>query len=107
MQCKWVEIRDTYLRKGEKQSSEALSYQEQHNSSRLRPIERRFWELGIWGSDMDQLIEKIMRKVGSWKGREWKKEGIKWLKLRGKVFYRLKFFQIPYPGQVGLWLMMK
>ena len=25
---------------------------------------------------MDHFIEKRMRKVGSWKGREWEKEGI-------------------------------
>ena len=47
MQCKWVEIRDTYLRKGEKQASEALGYREQKYNSRLQPVERRFWELGI------------------------------------------------------------
>ena len=68
MQCKWVEIRDTYLRRGEKQPSEALSYQEQKHSSILRPVERRFWDLGIWGSAVDQFIEKRMKKAGSWKG---------------------------------------
>ena len=61
MQCKWVEIRDTYLRRGEKQASEALGYQEQNQNSILRPVERRFLELGIWGSD--QLIEKRGRKL--------------------------------------------
>ena len=67
MQCKWVEIRDTYLRRVEKQPSEALTYQEQKHSSRLRPVERRFWDFGIWGSDVDEWIEKRMKKAGSWK----------------------------------------
>ena len=49
MQCKWIEIRDTYLRRGEKQASEALSYQEQKHSSRLQLVESKFWDLGIWG----------------------------------------------------------
>ena len=66
MQCKWVVIRDKYLIKGEKQANEALGYQEQNHSSRLRPVERRFPELGIWGSD--QLVEKIGRKVEVLKG---------------------------------------
>ena len=65
MQCKLVEIRDTYLRRGEKQANEALGYQEQNHNSTLPPVERRFWELGIWKSYMDQLIEKRMRRVGS------------------------------------------
>ena len=61
MQCKWVDIRDTYLRRGEKQTSEALGKQKQNNSSRLRPVEKRFSELGIWGSD--QLLEKRGTKL--------------------------------------------
>ena len=61
MQCKWVEIRDKYLGRGEKQASEALGYQEQNHNSRLQPVERIFLELGIWGSD--QLIEKRGRKL--------------------------------------------
>lgn len=60
MQCKLVEIRDTNLRRGEKQANEALGYQEQNHSNRLRPVERRFPKLVIWESD--QLIEKRGRK---------------------------------------------
>ena len=56
MQCKWVDITDTYLRRGEKQASDSLSYQEQKHNSKLRPVERRYWDLGSWGSDVDQLI---------------------------------------------------
>ena len=47
--------------KRRKQANEDLCYQEQNHSSRLRPVERRFQELGIWGSD--QLIEKRGRKL--------------------------------------------
>ena len=77
MQCKWVDIRNTYLRRREKQTSEAFGNQEQNHSSRLRQVERRFWELGILGIDVEQLIEKRMRRVGSYKGREWEKDGKK------------------------------
>ena len=66
--------------KRRKQASEALNYQEQKHNSRLRPVESRFRDLGIWGSDVDQLIEKKMRKVESWIGRKWEKEGKKWFK---------------------------
>ena len=51
-------------------------------------------ELGIRGINVNQLIEKRMRKVGSWKVREWDKERKKWFKYRGggkwKVRARMK-----------------
>ena len=34
-------------------------------------------DFGIWVSDVDELIEKRMRKAGSWKGTKWVKEGKK------------------------------
>ena len=45
MQCKWVDIRDTYLRTGEKQATVALL-------ARTEPQQQtptsREWILGIW-----------------------------------------------------------
>ena len=35
MLCKWAEIRDTYLRRGEKQAREVLGDQEQNHNNRL------------------------------------------------------------------------
>ena len=42
MQCKWVEIRDTYLRRGEKQASETLGYKAQNRSSRHKGVKRSY-----------------------------------------------------------------
>ena len=49
MLWKWVENRDTYQRRGEKQAREVLADQEQNHNSRLRPVERRYPELGYLG----------------------------------------------------------
>ena len=73
--------------------------------SRLRPVERRFPELGIWGSD--QLIEKRGRKLEVWKGGKWEKEGKKSFKWRGGGFYRLIIFKILRPGGSGCLLVIQ
>ena len=49
MQCKCVEIRGTYLRILEKQARKVLGDQEENHSSRLRPVERKYLELGNLG----------------------------------------------------------
>ena len=49
MQCKWVEIGDTYLRIWEKQAMKVLFDQEENHGSNLRLVESGFKELGNLG----------------------------------------------------------
>ena len=49
MECKCVDIRDAYLRTGERQASDALGQQELNDSRRFQLVEGRFKELGELG----------------------------------------------------------
>ena len=64
------------MRRGEKQASEALSYQEQKHNIRLRPVERRFWDLGKLCGSVNREKEEKGRKLEREEMRERAKQTI-------------------------------